>query len=273
MTTSRIKGLKLLPLLLILVFMTGIVGCGTQIPSGHRGVFYYKFGDGTEMGKIYTEGFSWHLPWNNIFVYKIQLGEQREDLHVLSSDGASIGLEMTIWFRPLVDKLDSLQLTVGPSYYDIAVAPALRGVSRSVVGKYKPEEIYSSKREVISSEILAEMQTLVSQKFITVENVIIRNVVLPDQITQAINAKLEADQEAQKMEFVLLKEQQEAQRKRIEAQGISDFQKIVSSGLTTPLLTWKGIEATQKLAESPNTKIVIIGKSDNGLPIILDTGK
>ena len=184
-----------------------------------------------------------------------------------------IGLEMTIWFRPLVDKLDSLQLTVGPNYYEIAVAPALRGVSRSVVGKYKPEEIYSSKREAIASEILAEMQVLMKQKFITVENVIIRNVVLPDKITQAINAKLEADQEAQKMEFVLLKEKQEAERKRIEAQGIADFQKIVSAVITESLLKWKGIEATQKLAESPNTKIVIIGKAENGLPVILDTGK
>ena len=273
MAKSRINGIKLLPLLLVVIIISGVAGCGTQVPSGHRGVFYYKFGDGTEMGRIYTEGFNWHFPWNNMFVYKIQLGEQREDLHVLSSDGASIGLEMTIWFRPLVDKLDSLQLTVGPNYYEIAVAPALRGVSRSVVGKYKPEEIYSSKREAIASEILAEMQVLMKQKFITVENVIIRNVVLPDKITQAINAKLEADQEAQKMEFVLLKEKQEAERKRIEAQGIADFQKIVASGVTPSLLTWKGIEATQKLAESPNTKIVIIGKAENGLPVILDTGK
>ncbi|MEW5923808.1 MAG: prohibitin family protein [Candidatus Zixiibacteriota bacterium] len=273
MAKSRIKGIRLLPLFLILIIMSGIVGCGTQVPSGHRGVFYYKFGDGTQMGKIYTEGFNWHFPWNNMFVYKIQLNEQREDLHVLSADGASIGLEVTIWFRPYAEKLDSLQLTVGPNYYDIAVAPALRGVARSVVGKYKPEEIYSSKREAIAGEILKEMQDMISQKFITVENVIIRNVVLPDKITQAINAKLEADQEAQKMEFVLLKEQMEAERKRIEAQGIADFQKIVASGVTPSLLTWKGIEATQKLAESPNTKIVIIGNSENGLPVILDTGK
>ncbi|RKX30929.1 MAG: prohibitin family protein [Candidatus Zixiibacteriota bacterium] len=273
MSNSRIKGLRLLPLLLVLIFITGIAGCGTQVPSGHRGVFYYKFGDGTEMGKIYPEGFNWHFPWNSMFVFKVQLNEQRENLHVLSSDGASIGLEMTIWFRPLAEKLDSLQVTVGPNYYNIAVAPALRGVSRSVVGKYKPEEIYSSKREAISSEILTGMQTLMTEKFISVDDVIIRNVVLPAKITEAINAKLEADQDAQKMEFVLLKESQEAERKRIEARGIADFQKIVASGVTPSLLTWKGIEATQKLAESPNTKIVIIGRTDNGLPVILDTGK
>nr|MBN2277894.1 prohibitin family protein [candidate division Zixibacteria bacterium] len=269
MFDRHLRAHRLLPLLLILVFISGIIGCGTQIPSGHRGVFYYKFGDGTEMGKIYAEGFNWHFPWNTMFVYQIQLNESREDLHVLSADGASIGLEVTIWYRPVADKLDSLQITVGKNYFNIAVAPAMRGVARAVVGKYKPEEIYSSKREAIASEILSEMQGLMVQKFISVENIIIRNVVLPQKITEAINAKLEADQEAQKMEFVLLKEKQEAERKRIEAQGIADFQKIVASGVTPSLLTWKGIEATQKLAESQNTKIVIIGDSKHGLPVIL----
>ena len=263
--------LMLLPFLLILIIVSGMAGCGTQIPSGHRGVFYYKFGDGTEMGRIYPEGFNWHIPWNNMFVYKIQLDERREDLHVLSSDGASIGLEMTVWFRPIFNKLDSLQITVGSNYYNVAVAPALRGVSRQVVGKFKPEEIYSTKREEIANEIVLEMQNLMKDKFISIENIIIRNVGLPQKITEAINAKLEASQDAEKMEFVLLKETQEAERKRIEARGIADFQKIVSSGLTPSLLTWKGIEATQKLAESPNTKVIVIGNSKDGLPIILDS--
>lgn len=253
----------------LIVAAFGLIGCGTQIDSGHRGVFYYKFGDGTEMGKIYPEGFNWHFPWNEIFVYKIQLEESKEDLEVLSSDGATIGLEVTIWYRPEPTKLDSLQITLGRNYFNVAVAPALRGVARSVVGKFKPEEIYSSKREIINSEILGEMQKMLAQKFIICENVIIRNVNLPAKISEAINFKLAADQEAQKMEFILLKETQEAERKRIEAQGIADFQKIVASGVTNSLLTWKGIEATQKLAESPNTKIVIVGNSKNGLPIIL----
>lgn len=262
--------LMLLPLLLILIIVSGMSGCGTQVPSGHRGVFFYTFGDGTEMGKVYSEGFNWHFPWNSMFIYKIQLDERREQLQVLSADGASIGLEVTVWFRPLYAKLDSLQVTVGRNYYNVVVAPALRGVARSVVGKFKPEEIYSTRREEISDAIVLKMQNLMRDKFITVENIIIRNVGLPAKITEAINAKLEASQEAEKMEFVLLKETQEAERKRIEARGISDFQRIVSAGLTTQLLTWKGIEATQKLAESPNAKVIIFGNSENGLPIILD---
>ncbi len=190
-------------------------------------------------------------------------------MHILSADGASIELEASIWFRPQVDKLDSLQITVGPAYYEVVIGPALRGEARSIVGRYKPDEIYSTKREIISSEILEAASGVLADKFIEVQNVIIRNVVLPPKITEAINEKLAADQEQLRMKFVLLRETQEAERKRIEAKGISDFQRIVTQGLTERLLLWKGIEATEKLAQSPNTKIVVIGSSKSGLPLIL----
>ncbi len=256
------------PLLAVLALLF-LIGCGTQIPSGHRGVKYFKFGDGTEMGKIYDEGFNWHFPWNRIYVFNAQLQESKEQLQILSADGATIQLDVSLWYRPNVSKLDSLQKTIGPGYYNSMVAPAMRGVARDVVGKYKPEEIYSSKRDLIATEILTTMDTILQQKYVSVENVIIRNVVLPPKITEAINLKLAADQEAQRMEYILQKERQEAERKRIEAQGIADFQKIVSSGITQDLLKWKGIEATEKLAESPNSKIVVIGSGETGLPIIL----
>lgn len=256
-------------MILVALVLLFLVGCGTQIPSGHRGVKYFKFGDGTEMGKIYDEGFNWHFPWNRIYVFKIQLEERKEDLQILTADGASIMLEVSIWYRPMVEKLDSLQKRIGPNYFNSVVAPALRGVARAVVGQFKPEEIYSTKRDVIATEIITEMQTLLTTKYVSVENIIIRNVILPPKITEAINAKLAADQEQQQMTYVLLKETQEAERKRIEAKGIADFQKIVSSGITETLLKWKGIEATQKLAESPNSKVVIIGSGKDGLPIIL----
>ena len=221
------------------------------------------------MGQVYNEGFQWHLPWNSMFIYKTQLNERREILHVLSSDGASIELETTVWFRPIINKLDSLQVSIGPNYYEVVIGPALRGEARSIVGQYKPEELYSTKREVISKEILESVGKLLVDKYIDLQNVIIRNVKLPPKITQAIDIKLAADQEAQKMEFIILRERKEAERKKIEAKGISDFQRIVAQGISPQLLKWKGIEATEKLAESPNTKIVIIGSAKDGLPIIL----
>jgi regulator of protease activity HflC (stomatin/prohibitin superfamily) len=256
-------------ILVLALLGTLLVGCGTNIPSGHHGVKYMRFRGGTQMGKIHGEGFKWHMPWNSFFVYKTQTDERREELHILSADGASIELETSIWFRPIVEKLDSLQITVGPNYYAVVVGPALRGEARGIVGRYKPDEIYSTKREIIASEILEMASKVMKEKFVDVENVIIRNVILPPKITEAINEKLAADQAQQRMQFVLLKETQEAERKRIEAKGIADFQRIITQGLTKNLLLWKGIEATEKLAESPNSKVVVIGSSESGLPLIL----
>jgi len=221
------------------------------------------------MGKIYPEGFAWHFPWNTMFTYRTQLQEQKEDLTVLSSDGASIQMEVSILYRPQSDKLDSLQIELGPGYYNVAVAPSIRGIARAVAGRFKPEEIYSTKREQVNDEILTQLKDAVSSKYIIIENVLVRDVQIPAKISEAINFKLTADQEAQKMQFTIEKEKLEAERKRIEAKGIADFQQIVSAGITPSLLKWKGIEATLKIAESPNTKVVIVGNDAGSLPIIL----
>jgi len=259
----RLKWLAVIPLLLF------VAGCGTNIPSGHHGVKYKRFGGGTVMGTVFNEGFNWHLPWNSMFVYKTQYSERKEDIVVLSSDGASIGLELSIIYRPISAKIDSLQIKVGPRYYDVIIGPAIRGEARRICGQYTPEGIYSSKREEIAIALHEALRKLMADKFLAIDNVIFRNVILPRTISDAINEKLSAQQEAQRMEFVLQKETQEAERKRIEARGIADFQKTVSAGLSPMLLRWKGIEATEKLAASPNAKIVVIGSAKEGLPLIL----
>jgi regulator of protease activity HflC (stomatin/prohibitin superfamily) len=255
--------------LLLVLLCSLAIGWGANILSGYHGVKHYEFGPATQMRKIYGEGFQWHLPWNSFFVYQTQLDERKEDLHVLSADGASIELEASVWFRPMIDKLDSLQVTAGPNYYKVAIEAAFRGEAQSIVGRYKPDEIYSSGRELIASGILESMREVLQGKHVEMENVIIRNVTLPRKITDPIEEKLAADQEQMRMQFVLMKEKQEAKRKRIKAQGIRDFQATLSRGLTKNLLLGKGIEATEKLAQSPNTKIVVIGSSESGLPLIL----
>ncbi len=264
---------KHLPILIVAVLALGMVGCGTQVPSGHLGVFYSKFGGGTQLGKIYGEGFNWHFPWNSMIVYKIQLQEQEEKLTVLSSDGATIKMDVSILYRPDARKIDSLQVTIGPNYYNVKVAPTVRGIARDVAGRYTPEEIYSTKRAQVKKEIRDELTKAMGHTYIIIENVIMRDVSIPEKISEAINFKLTADQEAQKMKFTIEKERLEAERKKIEAKGIADFQKIVSAGITPSLLKWKGIEATLKLAESQNTKVVVIGNSEDGLPIILGGDK
>jgi len=263
------KRLNGLPLLLIAVVAIMLVGCGTQVPSGHKGVFYSTFGGGTEFGKIYGEGFNFHLPWNKMIVYRTQIQEMKEDLTVLSSDGATIKMQVSILYYPDPAKLDSLQVTVGEGYYGDIVAPNIRGIARAVAGRYKPEEIYSTKREEVAQEIIAELTAQVAKKWIVIENVLIRDVTIPDKISEAINFKLTADQEAQRMQFTIEKERLEADRKRIEAQGIADFQKIVAAGLTPSYLKWKGVEATEKLAQSSNSKIIMVGNTSNSMPVIL----
>lgn len=262
----RIRLLRALPLLFIALLA---VGCGTKIPSGHRGVIFRPFSGGTELGNVYHEGFVWHLPWNGFFVYRTQLQERKEALEVLSADGANIRIDLSLLFRVDPDRIDSLQVSIGPNYYNDAIAPNLRGEVRSIIGQYKPEEIYSSKRDQIAKDIAARLRIALQPKFIIVENVIVRDVTLPKRITEAINAKLEASQEAEKMEFVIMRERREAERKRIEAQGIADFQRIVSKGLNELLLRWKGIEATEALAKSTNAKMVVIGSGKDGMPLIL----
>ena len=258
----------LLGLLLVIIAMT-MVGCGTNVPSGHKAVFYNKFSGGTEMGKIYDEGFNWHLPWNSMIVYKTQVQERLETLSVLSSDGASIRMEVSILFRPMVNKIDSLQVEIGPDYYEQVIMPNIRSIARAVAGKYKPEEIYSTKREELAHEIGTTLIAEMAKRWIEVQNILVRDVQIPAKISEAINFKLTADQEAQKMQFTIEKEKLEAERKRIEAKGISDFQQIVSAGITPSLLRWKGIEATLKIAESQNTKVIVIGNDAGSLPVIL----
>jgi len=267
------KRSPLLPLLLVLVFSLGMIGCGTQIPSGYRGVFYSKFGTGTQFGKIYPEGFIWHMPWNKMFLYKIQLQEHEEKLTVLSSDGATIRMDVSILYYPEKDKLDSLQVTIGQNYYNVAISPSIRGIAREVAGHYKPEEIYSSKRDQIGANIFDELKQAMTNKFITIDKVVIRDVQIPQKIYEAINFKLSAAQDAEKMDFVILKEKKEAERKKIEAKGIADFQNIVSAGITSSLLKWKGIEATLKIADSKNAKVIIIGNDAGSLPVILGGSK
>lgn len=261
----RIPGVRWvgIPIALLLVAS----GCIRTVDSGEAGVLWRMLG-GTQP-EVYGEGVHLIAPWNRFTRYDVRTQDQKEILHVLTNNGLSVRLEASIRYRPVRTELPQLHAEIGPGYFDVIVAPVVRSEARKVGGRYAPEEIYSSKREVVEQEVLEEVRSAVSGKHVDLEAILIRDVDLPDNIKRAISEKLEEEQRALKMAFTLNRERQEAERKRIEAQGISDFQNIVAKGISPELLRWKGIEATEKLAESGNAKVVVIGAGADGLPLIL----
>lgn len=238
----------------------------TVIPAGHVGLkdFFGKVSDDT-----LAAGFHLVNPLLKIHRMSVRTQEITEEANVPSREGLSVHLDVSLLFSLDPKKAAQVYKTVGPSYVNVVVTPQLRSIVRGVTASYEAKALYTSEREAISNEMLAHLQTPLAERGLVVEKVLLRSVTLPQILATAIEKKLEAEQQAQQMKFVLSKEEQEADRKRVEARGIADFQKIVTSGLTPEFLRWKGIEATSTLANSDNAKVVVIGSGKDGLPIIL----
>lgn len=239
------------------------------IESGEAGVLYRKFSGGTVTDQHFEEGFHTLAPWNTMYIYDMKARQSDETMEVLSRNGLSIRVDVSARFMPDKNNLGRLHKEIGREYAERIVIPEIRSSTRKVIGKYDPEELYSTKREAIQNEIFEETKINVSKKHIILDAVLIRSVELPATIKTAIENKLKQEQESKEYEFRLEKEKKEAERKRIEAQGIKDFQDIVSEGISDKLLRWKGIEATLELAKSPNAKVVVVGSGKDGLPVIL----
>ncbi len=252
----------------VLALMLGT--CSTQsLDSGMGGVLWDRF-SGTRVDNIYPEGTHFVAPWNRLYTYDLRTQEKKETISVLSANGLEISLELSIRYRPDPATLGRLHTEYGQGYYDILLAPVIRSEVREVIGKYTPEQLYSTERTTIQKEINDGMMRNLKGRHILLEGIFLRDVQLPPQIKTAIEEKLKEEQSAQQYEFRIQKEAKEAERKAIEARGIAEYQRIVSQGLTPQLLTWKGIEATETLAKSPNAKVVIIGNErGGGLPMIL----
>ncbi len=263
-STSRVSAL-----VAVVFGILALLQSFTQIPAGHVGVIDF-FGIVSE--RILPPGINIVNPLANVVKMSIQTKEQKETMQVLSREGLTIGLEVSALYRLNPDSAARVYKTVaGGDYETIILGPQFRSICRAVTASFQASALYSTEREQLGTSIQQELAKTVAPRGVTIENTPIRNVLLPTQLTEAIEQKQRADQESQRMEFVLTKEKQEADRKRIEAKGIADFQTIVAAGISENLLRWKGIEATEKIASSGNSKIVIIGAGKDGLPIILDT--
>jgi regulator of protease activity HflC (stomatin/prohibitin superfamily) len=258
--------MKRLWVLLICVTVSGCT-CGT-VPSGHGGIVFDSFGQGTQKD-LYGEGLHMLRVGKELIVYDMRVQEMKEELNVLSNNGLDLRVDASVRYRVEAPKLFELHTQTGPKYADILIGPIVRSEARKVFGRYAPEEIYSTKRERIEKEIFDEVTKALQGKHVIVEAILVRDVGLPEAIRLAIGDKLAEEQRSQKMRFTLDKERQEAERKQIEAEGIAKYQSIVRQGLTEEYLRLKGIEITAKLAESPNAKIILVGSgSAGGLPLV-----
>ncbi len=260
-----------LPVIIVVILVVILLAkSAVTIGSGEAGVLYKTFGGGVVTDKPpMGEGFHIVAPWNKVYIYEVRQQEVFEKMKVLSSNGLDIQLDASAWFQPKFESLGKLHQEKSEEYKNRILLPAIRSAARSVVGRYTPEQLYSTKRDAIQQEIFEETKRIVDDQYIQLNEILVRDVTLPETIKEAIERKLRQEQESLEYEFRLISAQKEAERQIIEAEGKAEANRILSASLTDKILTDKGIEATLKLSESPNAKVVVVGSGDDGLPIIL----
>lgn len=254
----------------IILLIILLAKASVTIKAGHAGVLYQTFGNGvvTDQPPL-GEGFHIVAPWNKVFIYEVRQQELSEKMQVLSSNGLEIKLDASAWYQPIYKDVARLHQEKGEDYLQRVIQPAIRSAARSVVGRYTPEQLYSSKRDAIQEEIFEETKKILDKQYVQLNEILVRDVTLPPTIKDAIERKLRQEQESLEYEYRLEKAEKEAERQRIEAQGKADANQILSASLTDKILQDKGIDATLELSKSPNTKVVVVGSGESGLPIIL----
>lgn len=239
-----------------------------KISPGERGVLYNLF-TGLKVEKVYDQGLKMIAPWNRMYIYNVRIQEDKSIMEVLSKNGLTIRTELSYRYRPISERIGYLHNEIGQGYLESIIIPEIRSATREVIGKYLPEELYSTKREAIQEEIFELTERRVREKNIVLDAVLIREVVLPTKLQESIERKLQEEQAALEYEFRLERSRKEAERQKIEAEGKAMANEILNASLTDKILREKGIQATLELAKSTNSKVVIVGQGKDGLPIIL----
>lgn len=254
-------------LVIIVLVLLGLFFSVTFVSTGHVAVLT-RFGRVT--GTVLGEGMHFKNPLDRANEMLVRTQELKETASVPSNEGLIMTLDASLIFKMRPESAPEVFRTLGRTYVETIVEPNLRSAIRSATAAHTANALYTGAREEVAKQIRTELAVQLTPRGIEVENVLLRDVQLPPTLKASIEAKQRSEQEALQMNFVLQKEKQEAERKRIEAQGIADYQRIVAQGLSPQILAWKGIEATEKLASSPNSKIVMIGRSSTGLPLIME---
>lgn len=259
--------MAMIGLIIILALSSSIF---LTIDPGQKGVLFKRFGGGLDKELTYGQGFHVIAPWNHMFIYDVRTNEGLEKMTVLSKNGLQINVELSYRYSPTADKIGFLHDEIGPNYLNRIIIPEIRSATREVIGKYLPEELYSSKREAIQDEIYQRTSENITKKHLILDAILIREVELPETLKAAIERKLKEEQSSLEYEFRLERERKESERRVIEAQAKADANRILNASLTDKILQDKGIEATLELSKSPNSKVVIVGGGDGGLPLILN---
>jgi prohibitin 2 len=260
------------------------------VPSGYVGVLWKRFGGGTVLDpkKLKDEGMRFTLPWNKVFLYDLRLQSATETYNAISRDGISLTASINIRYRLKRESVPQLHQSIGPDYVNALVVPEIGNRMREVIAEYTAEDVYSTKRAEIQDKIRTRAEAMLGEKMmergesedsapyrmalyamLNLIDTLILGIELPSPVVTAINRKIEQYYISEEYKFRVAREIRESERKKIEAEGISEFQQIVSQGISDSYLRWRGIEATLQLAQSSNSKIVIVGSGKGGLPIIL----
>lgn len=267
--SPRFMSTAIIGFIILLVVIMFSSATFLTIDAGHRGVLFRTFGGGLDKENIYTPGFHIIAPWNDMYVYDVREKQLSEPMEVLSSNGLNLKVDISIRVTPKYDKVGHLHEEFGQDYLSSLVTPELRSSARRILGKFNPEELYSTRRDEVQGMIQKDLESTLNNNFVELKATLIRDIELPAKVKTAIEDKIEAEQLALKYEYILQQERKEAERKTIEAQAKADANRILNASLTDKILKDKGIEATLKLSESPNSKVIVVGGQGDGLPLIL----
>lgn len=272
MNQSKIMRMAIMGFLFLMVFFALTNTSFLTIDPGEKGVLFKRFAGGLEKDKLYDQGFHVVAPWNKMYIYDVRIKEGFDKMEVLSKNGLNIVIELSYLYSPEAAEIGYLHDAIGPDYLNRILIPQVRSATREVIGKYLPEELYSTQREAIQDEIFEQTKKSVESRHILVDAILIREVELPQTLQEAIERKLKEEQLSLEYEFKLSRETQEAERLIIAANAQAEANRIISSSLTDRILQDKGIDATIELAKSPNAKVVVVGSGESGLPLILGGG-
>lgn len=254
----------LLAFFLVLFFDRMVI----SIHSGELGVLWRRLGSGTQIDTVYREGLHVILPINRMYVYNVRKQQFTDTIDVLTVDGLTVQVRYSVRYYLDKDTLPLLHQRVGPTYVDVVVKPEIRSVMRMVFGQYKPEEIYATQK-AIQERVSVLSKTHLEARFVALDGVPIESIKLPQRISEAIEAKMAQQQVDEEYVYRMSIANKEADRRRIESEGVRVYNDTVNRSLTPSILAWQGIQATQELAKSPNAKVVVVGAGKNGLPLIL----